>query len=477
MWLVYHFFENKRQELRLAMCANRCNFAPMQLLNVHHRQLLKLGAPLAVGQIGILIQTFADDIMVGQYGTYELAAAGFVNSIFGTVLFLLTGFAFGFTPLLSGHFGRGEHRALAALFKQGLMLSTLFNGLLLLAMLGLYRWGFPNMVSDPKLLPYVSDFFWPIWVSMLFLSVFQYLRQLPDVCLDTKVGMWLLIVGNVVNLLGNWLLIYGVGPFPEWGLFGAGVATLVSRVVMLVGLVSVLIGRTRYREYLMQMRGVAIQWGKFMRWIGQCLPVALQMGMESSVFTIATIMAGQISTETMAAFRVMMSVSLLGYLLYVSFAQSTSLRIGTAAGQADWEAVAGNAKAGRDINIVLALLVSAFLWFEGDVVIGLFTDDAKVFALAVATMSAMIVYQISDAIQVTLAQSLRGLSHVRSMMVMGFVGYFVVGIPASYWLGVVWLENVAGLLLGLTLALISSSLLYWWRLNRVIDNKEIGFQG
>lgn len=448
----------------------------MQFFNTHHRQLLKLGAPLAVGQIGILIQTFADDIMVGRYGTHELAAAGFINGIFGTLFFLMTGFAFGFTPLLSGHFGRGEHRELAGLYKQGLVLTSIFNGLLLLGMVGFYYWGLPHMGMSDNVMPHIRAFFWPIWWSMVFVSVFQYMRQLPDVCLDTKVGMWLLVGGNVVNIVGNWLLIYGIGPFPEWGLFGAGVSTLISRVLMIIGLLAFLIGRKQYREYLINMRGVAIAWARFPRLIGQCLPVSLQMGMESGVFTISTIMAGWISTEAMAAFRVMMSVSLLGYLIYVSFAQSTSLRIGTAAGQGDWEAVAANAKAGREINLVLALLVSAFLWTKGEMVLRLFTEDPTVLSLAAATMTAMVAYQVCDGIQVTLSQSLRGLSHVRAMMGMGFVSYFLVGIPASYLIGVVWLENVSGLLYGLTLALAVSTALYWWRMNRAIAKQEIGFK-
>lgn len=449
----------------------------MQILNVHHRQLLKLGAPLAVGQIGILIQTFADDIMVGRYGTNELAAAGFINGIFGTLFFLMTGFSFGFTPLLSGHFGRGEHRELAGLYKQGLVLTSLFNGVLLLGMVGFYYWGLPHMGMSAEVMPKIRDFFWPIWWSMIFVSVFQYMRNLPDVCLDTKVGMYLLVGGNVVNIVGNWLLIYGIGPFPEWGVFGAGVATLIARVLMLGGLVAILLGRKRYRDYLANMRGVRIAWERLPRLTGQCLPVSLQMGMESGVFTICTIMSGWISTQAMAGFRVMMSVSLLGYLIYASFAQATSLRIGTAAGQGDWPAVAANAKAGRHINLVLAILVSAFLYFEGEWVLRLFTEDEAVIALAAATMTAMVVYQLCDGIQVTLSQSLRGLSHVRSMMVMGFVSYFVVGIPASYVLGVVVFQNVSGLLYGLTLALAVSSGLYWWRMNRAIAKQEVGFEG
>lgn len=446
----------------------------MIFLNTHHKQILKLGLPIAIGQVGILVQSFADTIMVGQYSTPALAAAAFVNSLFGTVLFLIMGYGFGLTPILSGFYGKGDSRQLALNFKHGLWLNLVAN-VLILGVMGVFYFFLDRLGQPAELLPIIRPYYITMWASMFFVGFFHVFRQLTDATLDTRTGMWILLAGNVINIIGNALLIYGLGPFPEWGAFGAGVSTLVSRILMAVMIVAVVYGRKRYAVYMQLMRQIPLDRSLFPRLHKQSYPVSLQMGMESAVFTLCTVMAGWIGTTAVAAYQALLTLSLMGYLLFVSFANSTSLRISTFVGQNDWHVVRANVKAGLQINFAIALLIAPVYYWGGHYLLRLFTSDEAVIAMGVTLMIPMIVYQVCDAMQVTRAQCLRGLSHVRAMMWLGFVGYFVVGIPACYILGIIWLNNVSGFLYGLSLALAVSVVLYRIRLRRALAYEEVGY--
>ena len=199
----------------------------------HYQQTLKLGIPISIGQIGTIVLSFADTMMVGRYDTPSLAAASFVNSVFNLVIFLLIGYSFGLTPQVGALFGQGETASVGAAVRQALRANSLFAALLMLIM-GVGYFFVDRMGQPESLLPLIRPYYLVILASMPFVMLFNVLRQLSDGTMHTKTAMWALWAGNALNILGNWLLIYGVGPFPELGLLGAGLSTLLSRPLRLV---------------------------------------------------------------------------------------------------------------------------------------------------------------------------------------------------------------------------------------------------
>ena len=195
----------------------------------HYKALFKLGIPIVIGQIGMIVLGFADTLMIGHYGTDELATASFVNNMFNLVIIFSTGFSYGLTPIVGALFGSNDKLGAGRTLKNSLaangcvaILRTLLTFLL---NLNHHRLGQPE-----ELLPLKRPYFVVLLLSLVFVLFFNAFNQFADGITDTRTPMWLLLGGNVVNIIGNWALIYGHWGLPEWGLLGAGISTLFSRI-------------------------------------------------------------------------------------------------------------------------------------------------------------------------------------------------------------------------------------------------------
>lgn len=426
----------------------------------HHKAILRLGVPIAIGQLGVIIMGFADTMMVGRYSTDALAAASFVNSVFNLVTFLLMGYSYGFTPLVSALFGQGKRLEAGGMLKHAVISNVLF-ALLLVAIMAVAYFFLDCMGQPAEILPLVRPYYVTVLISMLFVALFNALRQFTDGITETQTAMWALLTGNVFNIVGNYLLIYGVGPFPELGLLGAGLSTMISRVLMALILLAVLLVRRRYAVYRSGVKSTPLASGQ-LRYINrQSLPIALQMGMESGAFTFTGIMAGWIGAVDLATFQVMVTVGTLGFLFYYSFGSGMSIRVATFYGLKDWEQVRLSTKAGCHILLAMATLSSlAFLLF-GEFFIRLFSTDPAVVTLALSLIPPLILYQLGDAMQICYANALRGTAHVMSMMWIAFVSYILVNIPAGYLLAFPLGLGTYGLFIAFSLGLFMAAFLFF----------------
>ena len=202
----------------------------------HYGALLRLGLPIIIGQLGIIFVSFADNIMVGQHSTAELAAASFVNNILGLLLILGIGFAYGLTPLVASAEHRGQYFKAGILLRHSLRLNIAI-GLFLAGVAAVMVPLFDTFNLPPSLRPLAIPYYW-VQVGGLFLvTVFNAFKQFYDGMSDTRTPMYITISGNLFNVGLNYLLIFGKGGLPEMGLLGAGYATLLSRLLMLVTIV------------------------------------------------------------------------------------------------------------------------------------------------------------------------------------------------------------------------------------------------
>lgn len=221
---------------------------PQKSWNTYYKPILRLGIPIAVGQLGVIIMGFADTMMVGRYSTDALAAASFVNAIFNLITYMLMGYSYGLTPLISSLVGRGQQVEAGATLKYGLICNLLYALLLTAVLVGVY-FNVHHMGQPTEILPLVRPYFLTMLVSVLFVALFNSLRQFTDGISETATGMWVILLGNTLNIVGNFLLIYGIGPFPQLGLLGAGISTLTARVIMAVVMVGLLLTCKRYAPY------------------------------------------------------------------------------------------------------------------------------------------------------------------------------------------------------------------------------------
>lgn len=410
---------------------------------------------------------FADTMMVGRYGTSELAAASFVNNVFTLVTFLLMGYSYGLTPIVSALCGRGEKAEAGGTLKQAVVANSAFGGVIIAVMTVLYFF-LDRMGQPADILPLVRPYYVVILVSMVFVLLFNVLRQFTDGTTDTAAGMWILLVGNVLNIIGNVLLIYGIGPFPELGLLGAGISTLFSRIFMAVALALIIAHRRRYAPYRVGWHATKLLRREVSRINKASLPVSLQMGMETGAFTFSAVMAGWLGKVPLAAYQVMVTIGTLGFLFYYSFGAGMSIRVAAFTGTNNTAEVHHAARAGRNILLLLAAIASATFLLFGRGLISLFTSDELVIATAATTLIPLAIYQFGDAMQICFANALRGTGRVVSMMWIAAVSYLIINIPLGFVLAFPCRLGIVGLYIAFSAGLFTAAALFRNRFHRVL---------
>ncbi len=435
----------------------------------HYRETARVGVPIVLGQLGVVAVGLADNIMVGRFATAHLAAASFVNSVFNIPIFFGLGFSYGLTPLVGQSFGRGDRRRVGGLLRNSL-LANLAVGLLLSVAMGVVYANLERMGQPEELLPLIRPYFLLQLSSLVFVMLFNAFKQFADGITDTTTSMWIMLSANVLNIIGNAILIYGLCGAPALGVTGAGISTLASRVFMFAAFACVFVRRRAYRPYLDGYRRATYNLKDFgllnkMGWL-----VGLQTGQETALFSLSGIMVGWLGTAALAAHQIVASISTLGYTVYYGVGSAVSIRVSNYYGRGDLRGVRRSTMAGVHLLALLAVAVSAFFFFCRESIGHLYTSSPEVTAIVSALMVILVFYQFGDALQIIYANSLRGMTDVTSMAVISFVGYFLVALPASYACGFTlgWgIEGIwTGYPVGLTLTGAMLCFRYYWFLRR-----------
>ena len=278
--------------------------------------------------------------------------------------------------------------------------------------------------------------------------------------------MWLLIGGNILNIAGNWILIYGHYGFPEMGLLGAGIATLSSRILMPIVFVFIFIYSKRYQPYKEGFLEGKINRKDFFQLNKLGWPVGLQMGMETASFSLATIMVGWLGAIALAAHQVMLTIGQLGYMMYYGMAAAVAIRVSNFHGQNDKENVRHSASAGFHIILVMAILISLPLFLLRHEIGGWFTDNNEVALMVASLIVPFIIYQFGDGMQCNYSNALRGIADVKPVMYIAFIAYFIISLPSGYLFGFVFNWGLTGIWLSFPFGLTSAGLMFWWRFRK-----------
>ncbi len=422
-------------------------------------KIIRLGLPILIGQLGSIVVGFADTTMVGHYSTGALASASFVNNLFNVAVFASLGFSYGMTPLVGALFSQKRHGEIGALMRSAMVVNLLF-ALLLTVIMGVIYLNLDRMGQPEELLPTIRPYFLIVLSGLVPLTLFNVFAQWSYAINRTRMPMWIVLAANVVNIAGNYLLIYGNFGCPEMGLNGAGIATLAARIICAVSIIAIFFFHKPYRSYRNgfiegEVTRRAVRQINFTSW-----PVSLQMAFESGSFTMAAVMAGWIGAIPLAAFQVVVILGTLGFCVYYSVAAAVSVLVSNAAGLCDRMLMRRTAFAGYRILLVLATASSALFIFAGADIIPVFTTDPAVIATALTLIVPLVLYQYGDATQITFANALRGTSNVMPMLWISFVSYVVFGIPATWLLGFPCGMGIYGIILSFSVSLFIAAALF-----------------
>ena len=428
----------------------------------HYKALFKLGLPIVIGQLGMIVLSFADTLMIGHHSTEDLAGASFVNNMFNLAIIFATGFSYGLTPIVGSLFGKGEQKAVGRTLKNALFVNGLI-GILLTLVMGILYLYIHRLGQPEELLPLMRPYYIVLLISLIFVMLFNAFKQFADGITDTQTPMWLLIGGNVLNIFGNGVLIYGYFGFPEMGLLGAGIATLASRILMLATFVLIFFIGKRYQPYKEGFLSGEINRSDFLQLNKLGWPVGLQMGMETASFSLATIMVGWLGAIALAAHQVMLTIGQLGYMMYYGMAAAVAVRVSNFHGQKDIESVRHSASAGFHIILLMAICVSIPLFLLRNEIGGWFTDNDEVTFMVASLIIPFIIYQFGDGLQCNYSNALRGIADVKPVMYIAFLAYFIISLPAGYLFGFVFDWGLTGIWLSFPFGLTSAGLMFYFR--------------
>lgn len=438
----------------------------------HYKALIYLGLPIVIGQLGVIILGFADTLMVGHYNTESLGAASFVNNVINLVIIFCTGFSYGLTPIVGGLFGRKRFEEAGQALKCSLWANVAVGILITFIMLIVY-WNVERLGQPEELIPLIKPYFLVLIASLIFVMIFNGFKQFTDGITDTKTAMWILLGGNLLNIIGNYLLIYGKFGFPEMGLLGAGVSTLFSRVVMVIVFALIFLYSRRFIPYQIGFKRLRFSKATFKELNALGWPIGLQMGMESASFSLSAIMIGWLGTIALASHQVMITISTFAFLMYYGMGAAIAVRVSNFSGQNDWVNVRRSAYAGFHIIMSMVIIFCVLLFSLRNYLGSWFTDSEEVSTMVVTLMFPFLLYQFGDGLQITFANALRGISDVKPMIIIAFIAYFIISLPAGYFFGFILNWGVFGVWMAFPFGLTSAGIMLYLRFRKRLAHHRV----
>ncbi|WP_424289768.1 MATE family efflux transporter [Eudoraea sp.] len=434
---------------------------------------IKLAVPVIMGMLGHTFVAFADNIMVGQLGTAELAAVSLGNSFVFVAMSLGIGFSTAITPLVAEADGAGNKAAGKSSLKHGIVLCTLI-GLALFGLIQLSKPILQYMQQPPEVVELSLPYLDLVAFSLVPLIMFQAFKQFSEGLSQTKYPMYATIVANVVNIILNYLLIFGSFGFPKLGIVGAALGTLISRVIMLIMLWYLLKKKKKFHDYVTGFNFKEIEKRVMRKIINLGFPSALQMFFEVAIFTAAIWLSGVLGKNPQAANQIALNLSSMTFMFGMGLGVAAMIRVGNQKGLHNYTELKRIAESIFLLTLIIEIVFAVLFlvgrhWFPtiyldmGDLANQM--DNMEVIGLAAQLLLVAAFFQISDGLQVVILGALRGLQDVKIPTFITFIAYWIIGFPISYYLGLHTSLKSTGIWIGLLSGLTASAIMLYLRFN------------
>ncbi len=425
---------------------------------------LKLATPVVLGSLGHMLVGLADDMMVGVIGPVELAATSLGNSLVFIAISIGLGFSFALTPLVSEADGESDFEKGRKLYHHSLVLNIIIGivmfGLLLVAKPLLYQ-----LKQQEEVVVLAISYFKIVALSMIPMMLFQSMKQFADGMSRTKHAAKAIIISNVINVVINAFLIYGIWFFPRMGIVGAAYGTFFSRIGLLFVMMYFMKRDDKLKPYLTKFTKDEFEKSIFKKLLNLGFPTALQILFEVGVFVAAVFIAGVLGAFPQAANQIAMKLASTTFMVAVGVGVAATVRIGNQKGMGDYINLRRIAFSNHIlITLIMGVFAILFLLLNHILPWG-FTQNKEVVDLAANLLIIAAFFQMSDGLQAVLLASLRGIQDVWIPSVLTFIAYWVIGFPVSYYLGLQTDLKTTGIWIGLSLGLTSSAIMLFLRFN------------
>ena len=449
----------------------------------YYKRLLALAMPVMLAQAGQLTTQFADTAMVGNYGGEDpipLAAVSLGSSLFLLIYLAALGLALAITPLVGEHYARRDRREVGYIFQNSILYCSVIGVVATIIAIALRpfisvlgEWmsvpGQNIELVAQMALPYYDMLVWSIIPLMLFLAIKQFLEGIGN----TKTAMWITLAGNALNILLNYIFIFGKCGVEAMGAEGAGLATLISRVGQMVAIGAYFFLSSRLRIYrsFFESKGFKSSYLKSLFKVGY--PISFQMILESAAFILTSILALSFGEVAAGSMQVSFSIANIAWMITVAIGSASTILVSHIAGAKQHEELRPMVNATYHIGVAWATIMAFIFVVFREPMASLFTDNSEVIALTAELMLLIAIYQFSDAVQGLSISMLRGLQDVKIIMPIVLCSYLVLNIPIGCWLAYGLDMGCHGLVIGLIVGLTSAAILTATRLYKTIKGENI----
>ena len=421
----------------------------------------KLAFPIMLGQLGHVLVGLADNIMVGQLGAVPLAAVSLGNTLVFFALFIGIGFSFAITPLVAEADGEENYKRGRKVFQNGVVMCSI-SGVLLFALIYFIKPILFYLDQPADVVELAFPYLNIVAFSLIPLMIFQAFKQFADGLSLTKYAMYATLAANVLNIVLNFVLIYGFWIFPRLELEGAAISTLISRFVMLGLIIFILKSRPKLKPYfskLIQKIDKVI----FKKLLSLGFPTSLQMLFEGGIFTATVILAGTLGAKAQAANQIALNLASMTFMIAVGLGVTATIRVANQKGKKQFLDMKNIANSIFFQILLIEIVFALAFIFLKDVLPKFYINDIEVIHLASNLLIMAALFQISDGLQVGILGALRGLQDVIIPTFICFTAYWIIGFPVSYYFGQPERFGGDGIWLGLLTGLSASAIMLYIR--------------
>ena len=462
------------------------NFEILKSYLPYYKRNLKVALPVMFTQFGAAMVGLADSIMVGHYGTADLAAVSFSNALFFTVMVFAMGALMGVTPLVGHVHGRLEkllqqgtteeeiahkHEQITSYLSNGLV----FTGIMCLLSLALLAPCIPfldDFGQEPEVVSCARPYYILIVLSIIPFLLFCFSKQFLEGLGNTFVAMMITLGCNLLNIFLNWVFIFGHMGFHPMGAEGAGWATLIARALMPLCFFIAMISRADWRRYIVSFRGYLITRREVEHLLAIGTPIGLQSFAEAFLFTASFVIIGWINKEALAAHHIANQMADLTFMLATGIGAATTIRVSHQLGKGDLQAVRMASRASVHLCLLMNTIGAAIMIFGRNYIPYIFTDDPEVVPIASTLLIIAGTFQYADGLQCIGAAMLRGIQDVRVPMQIALFAYIAVGLPLGLYLTFPLGLGAKGMWMAFVIALAIPAVLFHIRFSRQLKRMK-----
>ncbi len=421
--------------------------------------------PVMLTQLGAALVGLIDTIMVGHYATTDLAAVSFANGVFFTFMVFAMGAVMAVTPLVGHAYVQKNDERVASLLLNGLWFTLLIGG----AVCAVLAWCVPmmdDMGQDPAVVEAARPYLVMRIIGMIPFLLFCLEKQFMEGLGNTVVAMIVTTGINILNILLNWVFIFGHWGCEPMGAAGAGLATMIAWILLPIVFLAAILCRQSWRRYFSLCSRKLTSRATISELLRTGAPIGMQTTMETVLFTLSFIMVGWISKEALAAHQVTNQVADFAFMLSLGISSATTIRVSHQYGLGDIRATRMAANASVHLILMMNTIGAVLMIGLRHYLPYLFTEDEAVVSLASQLLIFAGMLQYADGLQCVGAGMLRGVTDVRVPMWITVITYVIIALPLGYvlmfpaGLGAVgmWMSFVVAL----TIAAIAFHLRFRW---------------